>query len=173
MASSDDARWLAAAASLAERARPLSRPNPAVGAIVVKDGKVVGRGWTQPGGRPHAEAVALAQAGEAARGATLYVTLEPCAHTSERGPACADLVVEAGLMTREEVTRQLVPERLSGVRPVTEAMPVIEGENSKDPKLLGVDEYVKKGLIAPPPQPSAPQSSPQTGGEQEKEAQEP
>jgi len=93
----DDARWLAAAACLAERARPLSRPNPAVGAIVVKDGIVVGRGWTRPGGRPHAEAVALAQAGAAAGGATLYVTLEPCAHASERGPACADLAVEAGL----------------------------------------------------------------------------
>lgn len=92
-----DARWLAAAACLAERARPLSRPNPAVGAVIVKDGIVVGRGWTQPGGRPHAEAVALEQAGDAARGATLYVTLEPCAHRSERGPACAELVGRAGL----------------------------------------------------------------------------
>lgn len=97
MANNDDARWLAAAAALAERARPLSRPNPAVGAIIVKDGIVIGRGWTRPGGRPHAEAVVLAQAGKAARGATLYVTLEPCAHQSERGPACADLVSEAGL----------------------------------------------------------------------------
>ena len=94
---SPDARWLAAAATLAERARPLSRPNPAVAAIIVKDGVVVGRGWTAPGGRPHAEAVALAQAGEEARGATLYVTLEPCAHVSQRGPSCADLVGEAGL----------------------------------------------------------------------------
>lgn len=93
----DDARWLAAAASLAERARPLSRPNPGVGAIIVRDGKVAGRGWTQAGGRPHAEAMALEQAGEAARGATLYVTLEPCAHSSERGPACADLAIAAGL----------------------------------------------------------------------------
>jgi diaminohydroxyphosphoribosylaminopyrimidine deaminase/5-amino-6-(5-phosphoribosylamino)uracil reductase len=92
-----DARWLAAAACLAERARPLSRPNPAVGAILVKDGLVLGRGWTGAGGRPHAEAVVLTQAGEAARGATLYVTLEPCAHKSERGPACADLVVAAGV----------------------------------------------------------------------------
>ena len=97
MPASDDARWLAAAACLAERARPLSRPNPAVGAILVKHGIVVGRGWTRPGGRPHAEAIALVQAGEAARGATLYVTLEPCAHRSERGPACTDLVVEAGV----------------------------------------------------------------------------
>jgi diaminohydroxyphosphoribosylaminopyrimidine deaminase/5-amino-6-(5-phosphoribosylamino)uracil reductase len=97
VSNSEDARWLAAAASLAERARPLSRPNPAVGAVIVKDGIVVGRGWTLPGGRPHAEAAALAEAGEAARGATLYVTLEPCAHRSERGPACADLVSQAGL----------------------------------------------------------------------------
>ena len=92
-----DARWLAAAACLAERARPLSHPNPAVGAIFVKGGVVVGRGWTGAGGRPHAEAMALEQAGEAARRATLYVTLEPCAHRSERGPACADLVLEAGV----------------------------------------------------------------------------
>jgi len=76
---------------------PLSRPNPAVGAILVRDGRLVGRGWTAAGGRPHAEAVALAQAGEAARGATLYVTLEPCAHASERGPACAELTAAAGL----------------------------------------------------------------------------
>ena len=93
----DDARWLAAAACLAERTRPLSRPNPAVGAIVVRDGVVVGRGWTDVGGRPHAEAMALAQAGEQARDATLYVTLEPCAHESTRGPACADLADKAKL----------------------------------------------------------------------------
>ena len=92
-----DSDWLNAAAALAERGRPLSRPNPAVGAIVVRDGRVVGRGWTQPGGRPHAEAIALEMAGDAARGATLYVTLEPCAHASERGPACADLSAAAGL----------------------------------------------------------------------------
>jgi diaminohydroxyphosphoribosylaminopyrimidine deaminase/5-amino-6-(5-phosphoribosylamino)uracil reductase len=94
---SDDARWLAAAAALAARGRPLSRPNPAVGAILVKDGKVVARGWTQPGGRPHAEAIALEAAGDAARGATLYVSLEPCAHQSQRGPACADLVGGSGV----------------------------------------------------------------------------
>lgn len=88
-----DQRWLAAAAALAARARPLSRPNPAVGALLVKDGKVLARGATCPGGRPHAEAVALESAGFAAQGATLYVSLEPCAHRSERGPACADLVV--------------------------------------------------------------------------------
>lgn len=88
---------MAAAAALAGRGRPLSRPNPAVGAIVVKDGRVVGRGWTREGGRPHAEAEALAMAGDRAHGATLYVTLEPCAHRSQRGPACADLIANSAL----------------------------------------------------------------------------
>ncbi|WP_066560725.1 bifunctional diaminohydroxyphosphoribosylaminopyrimidine deaminase/5-amino-6-(5-phosphoribosylamino)uracil reductase RibD [Croceicoccus bisphenolivorans] len=96
-ATDDDARWLQAAARLAERARPLSRPNPAVGCVLVKDGHVIARGWTQAGGRPHAEAVALAAAGEAARGCTAYVTLEPCAHDSERGPCCAGSLAAAGV----------------------------------------------------------------------------
>lgn len=90
-----DADWLAAAARLAARGRPLSRPNPAVGCLVVRDGSVVGRGWTATGGRPHAEAAALEMAGSMARGADVFVTLEPCAHVSQRGPACADLLVSA------------------------------------------------------------------------------
>ena len=94
---SNDARWLAAAARLAARGVPLSRPNPAVGALIVAQGRVIARGWTQPGGRPHAEAMALATAGETAHGAALYVTLEPCAHHSPRGPACADLIAASGL----------------------------------------------------------------------------
>jgi len=97
LSNSEDHRWLAAAARLAARGVPLSRPNPAVAAILVKDGKVIARGWTRPGGRPHAEAVALAAAGDQARGATLYVTLEPCAHVSSRGPACADLVAASNV----------------------------------------------------------------------------
>ena len=89
---------MAAAAALAVRGRPLSRPNPSVGAIIVRDGKVLSRGWTQPGGRPHAEAVAIGMTGsDALAGATLYVTLEPCAHVSDRGPACADLVAQSRL----------------------------------------------------------------------------
>ena len=88
---------MAAAARLALRGRPLSRPNPSVGALLVKDGRVVGRGWTQAGGRPHAEAMALAEAGEAAQGASAYVTLEPCAHRSDRGPACADILARSGI----------------------------------------------------------------------------
>jgi diaminohydroxyphosphoribosylaminopyrimidine deaminase/5-amino-6-(5-phosphoribosylamino)uracil reductase len=65
--------------------------------VIVADDRVVGRGWTQPGGRPHAEAQALAQGGAAAKGAIAYVTLEPCAHESPRGPACADLLIAAGI----------------------------------------------------------------------------
>lgn len=86
---------MGAALALGGRGRGRTWPNPNVGCVIVKDGRVVGRGWTQPGGRPHAEAAALAQAGAAADGATIYVTLEPCAHESERGPACADLIVAA------------------------------------------------------------------------------
>jgi len=88
---------MAAALALSERGRGRTAPNPNVGCVIVREGRVVGRGWTQPGGRPHAEAMALAQVGGAARGATVYVTLEPCAHRSARGPACADLLAEAGV----------------------------------------------------------------------------
>ncbi len=90
-----DEEWLAAAARLAARGRPRSRPNPAVGCLIVRDGRVVARGWTKEGGRPHAEAVALEQAGASARGADIYVTLEPCAHRSDRGPACSALLAQA------------------------------------------------------------------------------
>ncbi len=91
----DDERWMGAAVALAERGRGQTYPNPNVGCVIVNEGRVVGRGWTQPGGRPHAEAMALSQAGSAARGATLYTTLEPCAHVSERGPTCSRLIAEA------------------------------------------------------------------------------
>jgi diaminohydroxyphosphoribosylaminopyrimidine deaminase / 5-amino-6-(5-phosphoribosylamino)uracil reductase len=87
---------MAAAARLALRARPLARPNPGVAALVVHQGRVIARGWTAAGGRPHAEAAALAGlAPDILAEATLYVTLEPCAHQSARGPACADLIVAA------------------------------------------------------------------------------
>jgi diaminohydroxyphosphoribosylaminopyrimidine deaminase / 5-amino-6-(5-phosphoribosylamino)uracil reductase len=88
---------MAVAASLAERGLGRTGINPPVGCIVVKDGVIAGRGWTQNGGRPHAEAMALAQAGALAAGAAVYVTLEPCAHVSERGPSCASLLVAAGV----------------------------------------------------------------------------
>ncbi|KAA5599517.1 bifunctional diaminohydroxyphosphoribosylaminopyrimidine deaminase/5-amino-6-(5-phosphoribosylamino)uracil reductase RibD [Blastochloris sulfoviridis] len=91
---------MAAAIALGDAARGTTWPNPAVGALVVRieDGVpvIVGRGWTQPGGRPHAEVVALAQAGAAAKGATLYVSLEPCAHFGKT-PPCADAILRAGI----------------------------------------------------------------------------
>lgn len=91
-----DQRFMQLALALGRRGLGRTWPNPAVGAVVVKDGVIVGRGWTQTGGRPHAEPVALAHAGEAARGATLYVTLEPCSHTG-KSPPCTDAVIAAGI----------------------------------------------------------------------------
>ena len=81
---------------LAERGRGSTHPNPLVGAVLVRDGAVVGRGWHRAPGEPHAEAGALAEAGEAARGATLYCTLEPCSHQGKT-PPCADALVAAGV----------------------------------------------------------------------------
>jgi diaminohydroxyphosphoribosylaminopyrimidine deaminase/5-amino-6-(5-phosphoribosylamino)uracil reductase len=84
------------ALELAERGRGTTKPNPVVGAVVVREGEVVGEGWHQRAGGPHAEIFALEQAGERARGATLYLTLEPCAHYG-RTPPCADAVIDAGI----------------------------------------------------------------------------
>ena len=97
MADPDDQRLMGAALALSEHGVGRTGLNPPVGCVIVKDGCVVGRGHTQDGGRPHAEAVALAMASAAAVGATAYVTLEPCAHASPRGPACADALVGAGV----------------------------------------------------------------------------
>ena len=91
-----DHRWMRAALALARRGLGQVWPNPAVGCVVVAGNRVVGRGWTQPGGRPHAETEALRRAGAAARGGTAYVSLEPCAHWGKT-PPCADALVEAGI----------------------------------------------------------------------------
>ena len=91
-----DRRFMQLALTLGKRGQGRTWPNPAVGAVVVNDGVIVGRGWTQPGGRPHAEPEALRRAGEATRGATLYVTLEPCSHVG-RSPPCADAITAAGI----------------------------------------------------------------------------
>lgn len=96
MIQSDDARFMALALALGRRGLGRTWPNPAVGAVIVKDGVIVGRGWTQPGGRPHAEVEALRRAADATRGATLYVTLEPCSHFG-KSPPCADAVIAAGI----------------------------------------------------------------------------
>ena len=93
---SSDARFMAEAVRLGASARGRSAPNPNVGCVMVSSkGDIVGRGATAPGGRPHAEAVALEQAGAKAKGAAVYVTLEPCAHVSDRGPTCTDLLLSA------------------------------------------------------------------------------
>jgi diaminohydroxyphosphoribosylaminopyrimidine deaminase / 5-amino-6-(5-phosphoribosylamino)uracil reductase len=89
-------KYLDRALELAERGRGTTRPNPVVGAVVVQDGEVVGEGWHERAGGPHAEIVALEQAGERARGATVYVSLEPCS-THGRTPPCTDAIVAAGV----------------------------------------------------------------------------
>ncbi|WP_333793493.1 bifunctional diaminohydroxyphosphoribosylaminopyrimidine deaminase/5-amino-6-(5-phosphoribosylamino)uracil reductase RibD [Hyphomicrobium sp.] len=96
--SSFDAQMMRIALTLAQRGLGTVAPNPAVGAVLADEatGEVIGRGWTQPGGRPHAETEALRRAGPRARGATLYVTLEPCAHFGKT-PPCADAVIKAGV----------------------------------------------------------------------------
>ena len=96
-ASEADQRFMELALALGRRGLGNTWPNPAVGAVVVKDGVILGRGWTQPGGRPHAETEALKRAGRAARGATLYVTLEPCSHHGKT-PPCVDAIVRAGIV---------------------------------------------------------------------------
>jgi diaminohydroxyphosphoribosylaminopyrimidine deaminase / 5-amino-6-(5-phosphoribosylamino)uracil reductase len=85
-----------AALALARRGLGTTWPNPSIGCVIVRDGRVVGRGRTAPGGRPHAEPVALAMAGEQAKGATAYVTLEPCCHWG-RSPPCTDALIAAGV----------------------------------------------------------------------------
>ena len=95
-AATDDRRFMDLALTLGRRGRGRTWPNPAVGAVIVKDGVIVGRGWTQDGGRPHGETEALRRAGATARGATLYVTLEPCAHHGKT-PPCADAIIAAGI----------------------------------------------------------------------------
>lgn len=96
MSGDADTRFMTLALSLGRRGQGNTSPNPAVGCVIVNAGRIVGRGWTQPGGRPHAETMALARAGDAAHGATAYVTLEPCAHHG-RTPPCADALIAAGI----------------------------------------------------------------------------
>ncbi|HXA97068.1 MAG TPA: bifunctional diaminohydroxyphosphoribosylaminopyrimidine deaminase/5-amino-6-(5-phosphoribosylamino)uracil reductase RibD [Candidatus Dormibacteraeota bacterium] len=108
----DDSRWMARALALAARGRGLTSPNPMVGAVVVQDGRVVGERYHERAGGPHAEAAALAEAGARARGATLYVTLEPCNHVG-RTPACVEAVVRAGVRRVVAATRDPNP-RVAG-----------------------------------------------------------
>jgi diaminohydroxyphosphoribosylaminopyrimidine deaminase/5-amino-6-(5-phosphoribosylamino)uracil reductase len=95
-AAAEDARFMSLAFTLGRRGLGNTWPNPAVGAVIVKDNVIVGRGWTQSGGRPHAEVEALRHAKKAAQSATLYVTLEPCSHQGQT-PPCADAIIKAGI----------------------------------------------------------------------------
>ena len=92
----EDERFMRLALALGRRGLGHTWPNPAVGAVIIKDGMIIGRGWTQPGGRPHAETQALKRAGKAAEGATMYVSLEPCSHKGKTLP-CADAIIRAGV----------------------------------------------------------------------------
>ena len=127
----DDLRHMQAAFALARRGLGSVWPNPAVGCVLVKDGRVIGRGWTQPGGRPHGETEALERAGAAARGATAYVSLEPCCHWGKT-PPCTDALIAAG------VARV--------VTPIEDPDPRVSGEGIARMRAAGI--AVEVGLCA-------------------------
>src|ERR1700687_5259953 len=109
MSKAADQRFMQLALTLGRRGQGRTWPNPAVGAVIVRNGVIIGRGWTQPGGRPHAEVEALGRAGDAARGATLYATLEPCSHFG-KSPPCADAIIAAGVSRVVSATADPNPE---------------------------------------------------------------
>jgi diaminohydroxyphosphoribosylaminopyrimidine deaminase/5-amino-6-(5-phosphoribosylamino)uracil reductase len=127
----DHESWMRRALALAERGRGLTSPNPMVGAVVVRDGTVVGEGFHERAGGPHAEVTALAAAAERARGATLYVTLEPCMHQGQT-PPCAPAVVAAGIRTV--------------VAAVSDPNPFVAGGGADALRAAGVD--VRLGVLA-------------------------
>jgi len=128
-----DLAHMQAALALARRGLGQVAPNPAVGCVLVKDGRVVGRGWTQPGGRPHAETEALRRAGDAARGACAYVTLEPCTHHGQT-PPCAEALVAAG------ITRCVIA--------LEDPDPRVDGRGLAQLRAAGIDVVVGPGATA-------------------------
>lgn len=130
---SDDQRWMRAALGLARRNLGCVWPNPAVGCVLVRDAAVVGRGWTGRGGRPHAETEALARAGSGARGATAYVSLEPCDHHGET-PPCSEALIAAG------VARVVVA--------VEDPDPRVSGRGVRRLRAAGIDVQVVDGALA-------------------------
>ncbi len=140
---------MAHALRMAARAQGTTWPNPAVGCVLIKDNRVVGRGHTQPGGRPHAETEALAQAGTQARGATAYVTLEPCAHYGKT-PPCADALIAAGVARVVVATTDPDP-RVSGaglarLRDAGVVVDVGVGQAAADKMLAGFFRRIKGGV---------------------------
>ena len=143
-----DEAYMTLALSLAKRAKGLTHPNPTVGCLVVKNGKIVGRGFHEGAGKPHAEVVALSQAGKEAQGSTLYVTLEPCTHFG-RTPPCTDAILRYGVkrvVVAVEDPNPLVGGK--GIRRLREAgLEVTVGVLEEEARLLNEDffTYVSKG----------------------------
>ncbi|HEY8490034.1 MAG TPA: bifunctional diaminohydroxyphosphoribosylaminopyrimidine deaminase/5-amino-6-(5-phosphoribosylamino)uracil reductase RibD [Dehalococcoidia bacterium] len=135
--------YMARALALARRALGRVSPNPAVGAVVVRDGRVVGQGFTQPPGGPHAEIVALREAGQAARGAVLYCTLEPCCHTGRTGP-CTEAIIRAGVAEVRYAVDDPDPRVAGGGRAALEAagVRVVAGEGREEAERL-YEAYAK------------------------------
>jgi diaminohydroxyphosphoribosylaminopyrimidine deaminase/5-amino-6-(5-phosphoribosylamino)uracil reductase len=129
--SDQDEHYMRMALRLAARAKGRTSPNPMVGAVVVKNGKIIGRGYHEKAGMPHAERVALSKAGKAANRATLYVTLEPCSHTNKRTPPCCPLVIQAGV--KRVVVAMIDPN------------PQVSGSGIRKLRQAGID--VKTGVL--------------------------
>jgi diaminohydroxyphosphoribosylaminopyrimidine deaminase/5-amino-6-(5-phosphoribosylamino)uracil reductase len=141
---STDEKHMAMALRLAEKAVGRTSPNPMVGAVVVKNGRVVARGWHKKAGEPHAEAIALAKAGAAVGGAALYVTLEPCSHTNKRTPPCTPLVIKSGV--KRVVIAMIDPNQKvsgGGIRTIRKAgIEVVTGVLESEARLLN-EAYIK------------------------------
>ncbi len=141
---SPDEKYMRMALRLAAKARGRTSPNPMVGAVVVKGGKVISRGYHRKAGEPHAEAIALKKAGKAAKGATLYVTLEPCSHTDKRTPPCTPLVLQSGV--KRVVVAMIDPNPSvsgGGIKALRKAgMEVVTGVLEADAKKLN-EAYIK------------------------------
>jgi diaminohydroxyphosphoribosylaminopyrimidine deaminase/5-amino-6-(5-phosphoribosylamino)uracil reductase len=141
--------YMARALELAQQALGTTSPNPAVGAVLVKDGRVVGEGFTQPPGGPHAEIVAIEQAGGAARGATLYVTLEPCP-TYGRTPPCTKAIIEAGVRDVHVATRDPGIPASSGIDELKAAgIVIVEGEGEAEARRVN-EAYIKQRVTGLP-----------------------
>jgi diaminohydroxyphosphoribosylaminopyrimidine deaminase/5-amino-6-(5-phosphoribosylamino)uracil reductase len=143
-----DAEAMAEAIALGERGHGATAPNPHVGCLIVRGGAAIGRGWTQNGGRPHAEKVALDEAGDA-QGATIYVSLEPCAHDSARGPACAGLLIEAGparvIVSLEDPDPRTAGRGIARLRDAGIAVDVGEGADAAARSMAGYLSRVRRG----------------------------
>jgi len=151
MPDSTDARYMKQAIRLARRGRGLTSPNPMVGALVVKGGLVLGEGYHHAAGKPHAEVLALTQAGKRAKGATLYTNLEPCCHTEKRTPPCTDTIIQSGIRRVVAAIKDPNPQ-VSGKgfdRLLWAGIEVVEGLCAEDADALNV-AYIKHAQTGHP-----------------------